>query len=96
MSRTSIAISGLVAALCLAATSGVNAQSLVATDATVLAYSEGPVPGLPPDEYFAYSFDVPALAEDGSVLFRANMEGAASRWRTAAPCSGARRPPICR
>lgn len=63
------------ALLSLASPAPARAQSLIQTNANVIAYSEGPVPGLPPEQYFAYAFDWPAFADDGSVVFRAQMEG---------------------
>src|SRR5262245_47168686 len=73
-----IAAIACIAAAVGAATTSANAQalSLLTTNGNIVAYSEAPVPGLPyPDEYFAYTFGNPVIAEDGTVWFQATMEG---------------------
>jgi hypothetical protein len=81
--RILAATAGLGAVLCLATSTQAQTPSLVATHGNVLAYSEGPVPGFPyPDEYFAYDFGLPFLAEDGTVLFTAEMEGGSITFPT--------------
>ena len=72
MLRTFTAIAA-VAALLIAAPA--RAQSLLATNGNVIQYSEGPIPGMPSDSYFAYNTSWPVIAEDGSVVFLAQMEG---------------------
>jgi hypothetical protein len=59
-----------------AASSPAAAQSLISTNGNWVAWSESAVPGVPfPDDYFAYGFFWPTIAEDGSCFFHGDIEG---------------------
>ena len=51
-----------------------QADTLLTTHGNLLAVTDQPVPG-PSGAYFGASFDLPVVADDGTVLFRANMYG---------------------
>lgn len=68
--RTTILVLGLVS--CLARDG--HADTLLTTHGHLLAVTDTPVPG-PSGAYFGTSFDSPAIADDGTVLFRALMYG---------------------
>jgi hypothetical protein len=51
-----------------------HAQTLLTTHGNLLAVTDQPVPG-PSGAYFGTGFDTPAVADDGTVLFRAIMYG---------------------
>jgi hypothetical protein len=76
MQRSFVAIAGVATALILAVPSPAAAQSLLSTNGNWVAWSESAVPGVPyPDDYFAYRFVWPNIAEDGSLFFDGDIEG---------------------
>ena len=59
----------------LAATHATEPLSLVTNHGTVLAYTDGAVPGMPLFTTFGSRMDAPMLADDGTVLFFTNLAG---------------------
>jgi hypothetical protein len=68
--RTTIVCLGLASCL----SSYAHADTLLTTHGNLLAVTDQPVPG-PSGAYFGATFDNPVIADDGTVLFRANMYG---------------------
>ena len=69
--RATILFLGLVSGLL----SHAHAQTLLTTHGNLLAVTDQPVPG-PSGAYFGTSLSIaPVIADDGTVLFRANMYG---------------------
>ena len=65
----------LTVSLCVIGTvSQAEAQSLLSTNGNVLAYSGGVVPG-PSGLIYSYVFDLPLVADDGTVFFRTTLDG---------------------
>ena len=59
----------------LAAAHAMEPLSLVTNHATVLAYTDGAVPGMPLFTTFGSQMNTPMLADDGTVLFFSNLAG---------------------
>src|SRR5262245_27275886 len=53
-----------------------HAESLLTNHGKVVAVTDADAPGTPLFTTFGSSLDLPAMADDGSVLFRSNLLGA--------------------
>jgi hypothetical protein len=62
-------------ALAVASTTAVASAQLLQSNGKIVAYSGGPVPGLPGVTFDAGQFSIPVIDDGGFVLFRARMSG---------------------